>query len=130
MAEATFAERLTSLAMGRDSSRATLHVGIALGVAVGTPAGTTLVATALRLPIALASSDRGVRLVPYVEPGLGTGLVHGHGLTDAGLRAMFGAGVAALGLGDGVMVHAGVHRVFMPDGNWLAGIGLTYAAPR
>lgn len=130
MAELSFSERLASIALGRDSTSATLNVGAAVAAALGTPRETTLFATSARLPIALVPSSRGLRLVPYVEPGFGAGLVDFHGNTDAGLRAMFGAGVAALGLADGLAVNAGIHRVFMKDGNWLAAAGLSFTHPR
>ncbi len=130
MAEMNFSERLVGLAMGRDSSRATLNIGVAVSAGIGTPDGGTLFATGQRLPIALVPSTRGVRLIPYVEPGVGTGLVRTNAGTDAGLRAMFGAGVAALGLADGLSVSAGVHRVFLRDGNWLAGLALSYTRAR
>jgi hypothetical protein len=130
MAELSFSERLVGIALGRESSRATLNVGMNVAAAFGTPSGTTLFAMSARLPIALAPSDHGLRLVPYVEPGFGGGLVRANGVSDAGLRAMLGAGVGALGLARGLGVNAGVHRVFMRDGNWLAGIGLSYTHPR
>lgn len=130
MAEVSFSERLVGVAMGRDSSSATLNIGVDVSAGVGTPDDGTLFATGQRLPITLVPSTRGVRLVPYVEPGFGTGLVRANGDTDAGLRAMFGAGVAALGLVDGLSVSAGVHRVFMRDGNWLAGLALSYTRAR
>jgi hypothetical protein len=130
MAEASFSQRLVGLAMGRDSSSATLNIGVAVSAGLGTPDDGTLFATGQRLPITLVSSTHGVRLVPYVEPGFGTGLVRADGDTDAGLRAMFGAGVAALGLVDGLSVSAGVHRVFLRDGNWLAGLALSYTRAR
>jgi hypothetical protein len=130
MADASFSERLVGLAMGRDSSSATLNIGVAVSAGVGTPDDGTLFATGQRLPIALVPSTRGVRLIPYIEPGFGTGLVRADGDTDAGIRAMFGAGVAALGLAEGLTVSAGVHRVFLRDGNWLAGLALSYTRAR
>jgi hypothetical protein len=130
MAEVSFNQRLVGLAMGRDTSSATLNIGVAVSAGIGTPDDGTLFATGQRLPIALVPSTRGFRLVPYVEPGFGTGLVRANGDTDAGLRGMFGAGVAALGLADGLSVSAGVHRVFLRDGNWVAGLVLSYTRAR
>lgn len=130
MAEMNFSERVLGLVLGRDSSSASLNIGVMVSGGVGTPGDGTLLATGARLPIALAPSSHGLRLVPYLEPGFGTGLVRTSAGTDAGLRAMFGAGVAALGLTDGLVLNAGIHRVFMRDGNWLAGFGLSYTRAR
>jgi hypothetical protein len=128
MAELSFGERLLQAALGRPSGTASLNVGIDAGAAIGTPDDATLFASSASLPISLVTASSGLRLVPYLAPGLGTGLVRPDGQeTEAGLRAMFSAGVGVVGLGGGISANAGVQRVFMRDGNWLASVGISYA---
>jgi hypothetical protein len=126
MAALSFGERLVEAAVGRPSSTASLNVGIDVVAAFGTPRDATLFATSASLPISLVAATSGLRLIPYVAPGFGTGLVSEDGETDAGLRAVFGAGVGALGLARGVAVNAGIHRVFLRGGHWLVGVGVSY----
>jgi hypothetical protein len=126
MAALSFGERLVEAALGRPSGTASLNVGIDVAAAIGTPRDATLFATSASLPISLVTATSGLRLTPYVAPGFGTGLVSEDGETEAGLRALFGAGVGVLGLARGIAVNAAIHRVFMRDGNWLVGVGVTY----
>ena len=131
MAAVTFGERLIAVALGRPSSSASFTVGLDVAAAIGTPPGATLFSTSVSLPFALVTEGRMVRLVPYIAPGFGTGLVEQDGGdTEAGLRAVFGAGVGALGLASGLTLNAAIHRVFLRDGNWLVGVGIGYTGGR
>jgi hypothetical protein len=126
MSAVTFSERIVGVEMGREASRATLNVGLDAAAALGTPPGGKLYAGTVSLPISFASDTSGFRLVPYVAPGLGTGLVRENGQTDAGIRAIFSAGVGLTGLAGGLGLNAGVQRILLAGGNWLVGIGLSY----
>lgn len=121
-----YSERVVGAALGRTASSATLNLGLDLTAAFANPPGASLYAGAVGLPVTLVSSAPGFRVIPYLEPGLGTGWVRDHGETDAGIRATFGAGVAAIGLAPGFGFSAGVKRVFLRDGNWVVGVGLSY----
>jgi hypothetical protein len=121
-----FSERMVGVAMGREGSHGTLNVGLDVTAALGTPPGGTLYAGSISLPISFASDTTGFRIVPYVAPGFGTGLVRDRGDTDAGIRATFGAGVAVTGIGGGLGLNAGVQRIFLEGGNWLVGVGVSY----
>jgi hypothetical protein len=126
MGAVTFSERIVGVAMGREASRATLQVGLDAAAALGTPSGSTLYAATISLPVSFASDTSGFRLVPYVAPGLGTGLVRENGQTDAGIRAIVSAGIGLTGIGRGLGLTAGVQRVLLEGGNWLVGLGLSY----
>jgi hypothetical protein len=126
MSAVTFSERIVGVQIGRESSRATLQVGLDAAAALGTPPGGTLYAGTVSLPISFASDTSGFRLVPYVAPGLGTGLVRENGQTDAGIRVTFGAGIGITGLAGGLGLTAGVQRILLEGGNWLVGVGLSY----
>lgn len=126
MAALSFGERLVEAALGRPSNSASLNVGIDVAAAIGTPKDTTLFAASASLPISLVTAGSGLRLVPYLAPGFGTGLVRDDDGTEAGLRALFSAGVGVLGLARGIAVNAAIHRVFLRDGNWLVGVGFSY----
>jgi hypothetical protein len=130
MAAAGFGQRLVGLALGRDSSSATLNMATQLELGLGFPSHATLFAASATVPVALVPTGRGLRLLPYVAPGLGTGLVSGNGETEAGLRAQVGAGVSALGLLHGFTLTAGVERVLIRGGNWLVGLSLLRSASR
>lgn len=126
MAALSFGQRLLEAALGRPSGTASLNVGIDVGASIGTPDDATLFATSASLPISLVTSSSGLRLIPYLAPGFGTGLVDAEDEHEAGLRALFSAGVGVVGLLDHVSANAAVQRVFMNDGNWLVGIGIIY----
>jgi hypothetical protein len=128
MSALTFSERLVGARLGRPSSSATLNLGLDVTAGLGAPSGSTLYAGSVSLPISIVSDTSGFRFVPYVAPGLGTGLVRGDGATDAGIRGTFGAGVGLLGLLDGFALNAELKRVFLEGGNWLVGFGLSYGS--
>jgi hypothetical protein len=130
MAAAGFAQRLVGLALGRDSSSATLNIATQLEIGAAFPSHATLIATSATVPIALVPTGRGLRLLPYLSPGVGTGLVAENGETEAGLRAMAGAGVSAVGLLHGFTLTAGIERVLLRGGNWLVGVSLVRATSR
>lgn len=130
MASAGFGERIVGIALGRDSSSATLNIATQLELGLGFPSNATLFAASATIPVALVPSGNGLRLLPYLAPGLGSGLVSENGETEAGLRGQIGAGVSALGLIKGFTLTAGIERVLLQDGNWLVGLSLLRASPR
>jgi hypothetical protein len=130
MASAGFAERVVGIALGRDSSSATLNIATQLELGLGFPSQATLFAAAATVPVALVPTGQGVRLLPYLAPGLGSGMVSENGESEAGLRAQIGAGVSVLGLIKGFTLTAGIERVLLQDGNWLAGLSLLRVSPR
>ena len=85
---------------------------------------------AATIPVALVPSGEGLRLLPYLAPGLGSGLVSENGETEAGLRGQIGAGVSAVGLIKGFTLTTGIERVLLQDGNWLVGLSLLRVSPR
>ena len=128
MASAGFGQRLVGVALGRDSSSATFNLATQLELGLGLPTGATLLAAGATLPMAMVPAGSGLRLSPYLAPGLGTGLVAENGETEAGLRAQVGAGVSVLGVLNGFTLTAGVERVLLRGGNWLIGVSLLHAA--
>ena len=130
MASAGVAERIVGIALGRDSSSATLNIATQLELGLGFPSGATLFAASATIPMALVPTGQGLRLLPYLAPGLGSGLVSENGETEAGLRGQIGTGVSAVGLIKGFTLTAGIERVLLRDGNWLVGLSLLRVSPR
>jgi hypothetical protein len=130
MTSAGFAERLVGIGLGRDSSSATLNIATQLELGLGFPAGATLFAASATIPMSLVPTGEGLRLLPYLAPGLGSGLVSENGETEAGLRGQIGAGVSAVGLLKGFTLTAGIERVLLQDGNWLVGLSLLRVSPK
>jgi hypothetical protein len=126
MGALTFSERIVGAELGRDGSRATLNVGLDAAAGLGTPPGGSLWAGSVSLPISFVPDTVGFRVVPYLSPGIGTGLERINGQTDAGIRGTLGAGAAVVGLPGGLAASAGVQRVFLTGGNWLVGLSLSY----
>lgn len=91
--------------------------------------GATLVSGELALPVSLVPASRSLRLVPYIAPGLGFGMVRDGDGTEAGLLFTFGAGLGLL-TSHGFTATAGISRAFLSTGNWLAGVGITVGPGR
>lgn len=119
-------QNLVAIGLGRgsDHESATFDIGLSAQVGFANPSDTTLVSGAISLPVSLVPAPRGLRLVPYVSPGVGVGVVHPDGGTEAGLQFMFNAGVGLLARG--FTANVALSRVFLPDGNWLVGVGFSF----
>lgn len=129
MAAVTYSDNLLGAALGRPESRASINVGLDLGVGYGAPDDGTLLAASASMPIALVPGGR-ARLFPFIAPGIGGGSAPVNGRTEQGLRARFSAGVGMLLFDDRLGATVGVDRVFLKDGNWVAGIGLAWTGGR
>jgi hypothetical protein len=130
MASGHFSSSLFGTRLGRSPRAARLNLGVDAGGGVGAPRGETLLAAAATVTAAVVPYGESVRLVPFIAPGVGVGLVRNDEGTEAGIRPTFGAGLGLLGLGGGLGVNAGISRVALRRGNWLAGVGLTWNAAR
>lgn len=118
-------QNLVAIQLGKGGdARATVDVGLTSQIGFANPSDTTLVSGALSLPVSLVPAPRGLRLVPYVSPGVGVGLVHPDHGTEAGLQFLFNAGVGFLARG--FTANVALSRAFLPDGNWLVGVGLSF----
>jgi hypothetical protein len=126
MAGASYSGSLVSAALGRPSSRGSVNVGLDLSVGVAKPSDGTLLAAAASVPLSLVPDGHTVRIFPFVAPGLGVGHGPVNGRNEDGLRGTFAAGVGLLGWEGRFGMTAALSRVFLKDGNWLAGIGLTW----
>jgi len=122
MASLGVAQNLVAVPIGRGDQRATFDVGLSAQLGYAKPSDTTLVSGSLSLPVSLVPAPRGLRLVPYVAPGVGVGLVSPDSGTEAGLQFMFAAGVGVLARG--FTANVALSRVFLKGGNWLVGVGI------
>ena len=117
------AENLVAIPTGRGDQRATFDIGLTAQVGFANPHDTTLVSGSVSLPVSLVPAPRGLRLVPYVAPGVGVGLVKPDSGTEAGLQFQFAAGVGLLARD--FTANLALSRVFLKGGNWLVGVGLS-----
>lgn len=123
MASVGVAQNLVAIATGRGEKRASFDVGLTGQLGFANPNDTTLLSGAISLPVSLVPSPRGLRLVPYVAPGVGVGVIRPDSGTEAGLQFMFAAGVGMLA--HGFTANVALSRVFLSGGNWLVGVGLS-----
>lgn len=126
MASAEFSQALVSVALGRTDQSGSLNLGLTAGVGVGTPKDATLLSGEASIPFALIPRMGSTRVFPFVAPGVGVGLIDSETETDAGLLPTFAAGVGLLTSEDRIGLLAGISRVFLKGGNWLAGVSLTW----
>ena len=124
MGSVGLSQNLVALSVGRGDSTAAVDIGLTSQLGYAHPSDTTLVSGAISVPVSLVPSPRGLRLVPYVAPGAGVGLVHPYGGTEAGLQFLFNAGVGLLA--HGFTANVAVSRVSLPAGNWLVGAGFSF----
>lgn len=122
MASLGIAQNLVAIPIGRGDQRATFDMGLTSQLGFARPSDTTLVSGSVSLPVSLVPAPRGLRLVPYVAPGVGVGLVSPDSGTEAGLQFMFAAGVGMLA--HGFKANVALSRVFLKGGNWLVGVGI------
>jgi hypothetical protein len=123
MGSVGIAQNLVAIPTGRGDERASFDVGLTAQLGFANPSDTTLFSGAISLPVSLVPAPRGLRLVPYVAPGVGVGLIHPDNGTEAGLQFMFAAGVGVLA--HGFTGNLALSRVFLSGGNWLVGVGLS-----
>jgi hypothetical protein len=120
-------QSLAAIALGRRDNAANLTVGLDASVGYARPDATTLVSGGALVTFAMVPQGRGARLLPYIAPGVGVGLTHQDGDTDAGMLPMLALGVGFLGADDRLGVSAGATRVFLRGGNWVAGVSVGWA---
>jgi hypothetical protein len=118
---------LTGVALGREDNAATLAVGLDVSAGYARPSSTSLVSGAALVTFALVPNRPGVRLLPFVAPGVGVGLTHEDDDTDAGMLPMLTMGVGLLGFTDRLGISAGASRVFLRGGNWVVGLNVGWA---
>lgn len=123
MASAGLSERLVSIPLGQGEGAGAVNFGLQAAAGFGSMTDTTLWSGLLSLPVSLVPRGASLRFVPWVAPGLGVGAVRAAS-NEAGLQFTFGAGVGML-IGSRVRADVGVNRVFLKDGNWLVGGGLS-----
>jgi hypothetical protein len=126
MASMDFEQSLLSVALGRPEQSGSLNLGLVVGAGLGFPDGPSLLSGAASLPITLVPHMTSARIFPFISPGLGVGLSGG----EAGMLPTFATGVGFLGFEDRLGVIAGVNRAFLRDGNWLAGVSITWNPDR
>lgn len=117
------AQNLVAIPTGGGGQRATFDVGLNAQIGYAKPSDTTLVSGAVSLPVSLVPAPRGLRLVPYVAPGVGVGLIRPDSGTEAGLQFMLAAGVGMMARG--FTANVALSRVFLSGGNWLVGVGFS-----
>ena len=127
MASVHGSQLLTGVALGRKDDAATLTIGLDVSAGYARPRSTNLGSGAALVTFALVPKGPGVRLLPFVGPGVGVGLTHQNHDTDAGMLPMLAIGVGLLGFEDRLRVSAGASRVFLRGGNWVAGVNVGWA---
>jgi hypothetical protein len=127
MAGAGFYSELARSAM--DRGLLTLGVRPDVGVAHTLDHSAWYWSASLTLPVAYSAAvTRTLRLEPFVQPGLGYGLVTQPNLSSGTVRPMVGGGVGLFAT-SGMGLHAGAQRVFAPSGTTQFGLGLTWRGP-
>jgi hypothetical protein len=130
MAGITYRDNLVTAALGRPDSRGSISVGLELGAGYARPTAGTLVSSSASVPIALVPGSGGVRLFPFITPGLGVGSAPEPEGREAGLLPTLAAGVGVLTADGRLGMNFGLHRAFLKGGNWLAGAGLRWTGGR
>jgi hypothetical protein len=126
---AGYRQGLAIVALGRAANAAGLDIGLDVAAGYARPRP-TLVSGSARMTFAFVPQGHGFRLFPYLTPGVGVGLTDQRGDTDAGMLPLLDIGVGLLAAGDHLAATAGASRVFMRDGNWVAGINLGWTFRR
>ncbi|HEY7878631.1 MAG TPA: hypothetical protein VIC55_10420 [Gemmatimonadaceae bacterium] len=124
MGSVGLSQNLAVIGLGRRSDGASMDIGLTSQIGFAHPSDTTLISGAVSLPVSLVPSPRGLRLVPYISPGVGVGVIRPDSGTEAGLQFLFAAGVGLLA--HGFTATVALSRVFLPGGNWLVGVGLSF----
>jgi hypothetical protein len=122
MAAVAASQPLAAVTVGRTDNSAALNIGLDASAGYARPRSTGLLSGAALVTFALVPRPSGVRLLPYIAPGVGVGLTHVSSNTDAGMLPMLDLGVGLLAFGDRLGVSAGARRVFLSGGNWVAGL--------
>lgn len=112
-----------SMADGRFGMGLTTAIGA--GIPTWSEADAVLLSASLGVPLSVvAGTTDGLRVVPFVTPGLGLGMVTGEA-SETGVRFMLGAGVGLItpaGLG----VTVGFQKVFIDEGPTVVGLSVTF----
>lgn len=116
-------QNLLRLPLGKGPGSGTFNVGLAAEAGYAKQEA-TLVSGKLSLPVSLVPSSGSLKLIPYIAPGLGGGLVRDDNGNEIGLLFTFGAGLGVR-TSSGFTATAGISRAFLSTGNWLAGLGIT-----
>jgi len=127
IASLEFEQGLLSAALGRPDHSGSLNLGISAGLGFGSPSDANMFAASASLPVTLVPRMGSTRIFPFVAPGIGFGLVDGDAGSDAGMLPTVALGVGLLTFGDRLGVVAGIDRVFLTGGNWLAGVSLRWS---
>lgn len=127
IASIEFEQGLLSVDLGQPDHRGSLNLGLSAGMGFGSPSDATLYSAAVSLPVTLVPRMRSTRIFPFVAPGVGFGLIDGDAESDAGMLPTLALGVGLLTFGDRLGVVAGIDRVFLTGGNWLAGVSLRWS---
>lgn len=126
MFSASLSQGLANVSLGNGSG----VLGIGLNGEVGyARQDATMFSGQMALPVSLVPTGRSLRLVPYVAPGLGVGMVRDDSGTEAGLLFTFGTGLGLV-TSRGFMATVGIRRAFLSTGNWLAGAGIAFGPGR
>jgi hypothetical protein len=83
-------------------------------------------AAAVSMPISILSNSTGVRVTPFVEPGLGFGGVTGSAFDDSGTRFMASGGLMFSASDSPLSAVISARKVFIQNGLTLYGIGLHF----
>lgn len=122
MFSGSVSQNLLRLPLGSGPGSATFNVGLDGGVGYAKDE-VTLISGKLSLPVSLVPSSRSLKLIPYIAPGVGGGLVRDDSGSEVGLLFTLGAGLG-LRTAHGFTATAGISRAFLSTGNWLAGVGI------
>lgn len=126
MASLEFEQNLVGVAFGRPEQSGHFNLGLTTGVGLGIPEGTALFSASASLRLSVVPRFSGTRIYPFLSPGVGFGLAEGSGPgVDGGMLPILGGGVGLLTRDDRVGVTAGISRVFLSGGNWLAGVNVS-----
>lgn len=90
-----------------------------------------IVSAGVGVPVSVAVPvGASARLVPFLAPGLGMGIVAGGYGGDVGVRPFVGGGVELTGIGGGIGVGVGFQKLFVEGGEVQVGAALTWRPTR
>jgi hypothetical protein len=118
--------RMHASAVGRDAGAMTFRVGLSGEVGFAKPEDGTVWSATAGLPLTLVvGGTQGLRLAPFLTPGIGFGHISDGDFSESGTRAMLGGGMGILGQG-GLTLTIGFQKIFIDEGETTLGINASF----
>lgn len=107
--------------------QAALAPSLGLAIPLESLGSTWIVSAGVGVPVSVSVPvGATARLVPFLTPGLGVGILAGGGGGEVGARPFVGGGAELTGIGGGVGVSAGFQKLFVRNAEVQVGAALTW----